>query len=128
MKDKRYEVKYVYTDPLTRCSNEALQRLDIDVEPKIRLAKRNDTTGVCRPLTLAVASHTPGTITWKGSGLYLDTTDLLNPLFVPEEADAEHVYYEATVTDAYDCEASDYTRIRVVYLPRVNGNAGYRYW
>lgn len=119
VKDKRYEVKYVYTDPLTCCSNEALQRLDIDVEPKIRLAKRNDTTGVCRPLTLAVASHTPGTITWKGSGLYLDTTDLLNPLFVPEEADAEHVYYEATVTDAYDCEASDYTRIRVVYLPRV---------
>lgn len=118
-KTKDYEVTYYYTDPLTQCEAKESQGIGIDIEPAIRLAKRNDTTGVCRPLTLVVQRHTPGRITWGGSGLHLDTTDILRPVFSPVVADVENVYYEATLTDVYDCKASDYERIRVVYPPKV---------
>lgn len=119
VKTKEYGVTYYYTDPLTKCVAHEDHRVGIDVEPYIRLRKRNDTTGVCRPLTLEVASYTPGSIVWKGSGLNLDTTDVLKPVFKPVTADAENVYYEATLTDPYDCKASDYEHIRVVYPPQV---------
>lgn len=119
VKTKDYGVTYYYTDPLTKCVAHEGHQVGIDVEPFIRLEKRDDTTGVCRPLTLGVASHTPGSIVWKGSGLNLDTTDVLKPVFSPVLADAENVYYEATLTDPYDCKASDYERIRVVYPPQV---------
>lgn len=119
VKTKEYGVTYYYTDPLTKCVAREGHQVGIDVEPFIRLVKRDDTTGVCRPLTLGVASHTPGSIVWKGSGLNLDTTDVLKPVFSPVLADVENVYYEAMLTDPYDCKASDYERIRVVYPPQV---------
>lgn len=118
-KDKVYQPVYYYTDPLTQCTGSGEQQVGIDEEPAIRLAKRKDTTGMCRPLVLTVASHSPGTIVWRGSGRYLDTTDVLNVVYTPSENDGNNVYYEAGLTDFYGCQASDNERILVVGSPQV---------
>lgn len=118
-KNKTYQPVYYYTDPLTQCAGMEGQAIGIDQEPSIRLARRDDTTGICRPLLLKVVSHTPGIITWRGSGHDLDTTDVLKAVYTPSKDDDKNIYFEAETVDSYGCKASDYERILVVGSPRV---------